>query len=471
MKRILFATLLFGVALMGSAKNPKNITIDQLNVVNQDGRLAISFRALCPKHSITANDKLTLVPVLYNGVESLDLPAIEFAGRRAEIMAFRHGELPPPMSILASRGQAVDYSSAVPYAGWMNGAWLRLDRRLDGCARSAILPAILLAENLKLVADPVVFRPQLAYIVPEAEAVKKRSEQGSAHLSFEVGRSVILPDFGSNTAELAQIAQTIDLVHKDKYAVLRSISLWGTCSPEGSLASNTVLAQDRTTAVKAFIQSRYGFSSSIFFLSSLPEDWPALLQAVQDDEQVPMREGVLSIIRSQAAPDAKDRQLAALGGGVPYRYLLKNLYPSLRRVNYTIAYDVPGFDLAESKEVLQTRPGNLSLNEMYLIAQSYKQGSPNFNDLFMTAAKIFPRDAVANINAATAAIGSGDLALAKSYLARVKVNEIPEYQNTAGVIMTLEGDYATAAALFDAASKNGLRVAADNLAQVAQMNK
>ncbi|MEG1464190.1 MAG: hypothetical protein RSC11_04710 [Mucinivorans sp.] len=471
MKRIIFATLLFGVVSLVSAKNQSQIAIDNLVIDNSSGTLTVSFTTQTDKRVLNGNERLTLVPILYNGAQSMELTPIVISTRRAEIMDFRHRTMLPDSYIKTRTGTVLEYETQVPFQGWMNGASLRLDRAVDGCSRQVQLPSIVLAKNLKLVTEEYRFQPTFAYIVPSVEMVKNRNEKGSAHLVFEVGRSTLLPDFAGNTDELAKIAQTVDLVHKDANVTMRNITLWGTCSPEGSFKSNAILAQDRTNTVRAFIQSRYGYPLSVFVVSSEPEDWQGLVAAVEADVNVPSRQAVLDVLRSDLAPDVKDRQVAALDRGVPYRYMLKNLYPALRRVNYTINYQVKGFDLAQSKEVLLSRPGNLSLNEMYLIARSYEEGSPDFNNIFTTAAKIFPDDPTAIINAATSALQRGETQVAENYLMRIKGSTVPEYLNTAGVIMALSGDYDIAENIFRAAAASGLKAAKANLAHLARRNQ
>ncbi len=55
------------------------------------------------------------------------------------------------------------------------------------------------------------------------------------------------------------------------------------------------------------------------------------------------------------------------------------------------------------------RPNELSLEEFYLLAQSYPAGSKEFDEVFDIAVRMFPNDPVANLNAANAAMASGHL--------------------------------------------------------------
>ncbi|MEG3048340.1 MAG: cell envelope biogenesis protein OmpA, partial [Mucinivorans sp.] len=61
--------------------------------------------------------------------------------------------------------------------------------------------------------------------------------------------------------------------------------------------------------------------------------------------------------------------------------------------------------------------------------------------------------------------------VAENYLMRIKGSTVPEYLNTAGVIMALSGDYDIAENIFRAAAASGLKAAKANLAHLARRNQ
>ena len=67
---------------------------------------------------------------------------------------------------------------------------------------------------------------------------------------------------------------------------------------------------------------------------------------------------------------------------------------------------------------MATRPQDLSLEEFYILAQSYPAGSPEFDEVFDIAVRMFPKDEAANLNAANAAMAAGEFARAEKYLSR-----------------------------------------------------
>ena len=297
-----------------------------------------------------------------------------------------------------------------------------------------------------------------------AETEKHRAEVGTAFLDFQVGKYQILPDFRNNAVELAKINNTIRTVTEDKNVKPTGIVLKGYASPEGSYASNKKLADNRVKALRDYIRQKNDFKADFFTMSSEPEDWVGFKEKVEADPNVPNRSEVLAIIDSSDDPDRKEAKLRALGGGAAFRYVLKDIFPSLRRSEYKIDYTVREFTVDEGREIIKTRPQQLSLGEMFAVANSYEIGSDEYNNVFDIAVRMFPNDPVANLNAANIAMGKGDYASAKNYLA--KAGNAPEAVHAKGVLSMLTGDLAEAESLLKQAQDMGVKAAAINLEEL-----
>ena len=106
--------------------------------------------------------------------------------------------------------------------------------------------------------------------------------------------------------------------------------------------------------------------------------------SIQDKDEI------LRIIDEVANPDARDAHLKRLSRGETYRIMLRDYYPQIRRTEYTVAYEVKAFDVAEAREIIKVNPRLLSLNEMYLVAKSYPADSPEFKQVFDIATRMYP---------------------------------------------------------------------------------
>lgn len=324
-------------------------------------------------------------------------------------------------------------------------------------------PQIIVQEPAK----PVdIYEPkfEVSFITPEVEVVKQRTEAGCAYLDFAVGRSDIMPGFRNNSSELKKIYSLIETVQNDPDATITGITITGYASPEGSYISNLILSEKRALALKNQIRIIFGFPENRFYVSGKGEDW-TMLDTLVTRSDIDEKYTILEIIRGMDDFDRRESRLQALSGGQPYHYIKNNFYPSLRRSDYELQYTVLPFTVEKGKEVFRTNPSNLSLNEMFLVANTYEPGSDTFNEVFETAARIFPQDDVANLNAAASALNRKDILSATNYLGKVS-EQSAAYWNNMGTLSFLQGNYETAASCFRKALQTGCLEASGNLSEL-----
>ena len=314
-----------------------------------------------------------------------------------------------------------------------------------------------------VVAVPVVkerYEPRFSpsFIIPDAEPVKVRYESGSAYLEFPVGNSTIIPTFRNNTAELGRIDETISIVRNDPDATITGLTLVGNASPEGSWASNLSLSQRRAEALKRYLMGFYDLPSGLVATRGAGEDWPTLGRLVEESN-VAGKQALLTIITGTDDYDARDRQMIAANND-GYDAVKRDIYPRLRRTAYKLDFEVAPISVERGKEIMRTRPRNLSLNELFLIAETYQPGTEEFREVNEIAARAFPDSDVANNNAAAAAITRRDLISAVSFLGKVQ-DRGAEWNNNMGVVSYMQGDAAKAAEHFRAAGQTASANAAE----------
>jgi len=148
--------------------------------------------------------------------------------------------------------------------------------------------------------------------------------------------------------------------------------------------------------------------------------------------------------------------------------MLKEIYPGLRKVNCKIDYTVVNFDVEQGRIIIRENPKYLSLNEMYQVANSYPKGSKDFVNVFDIAVRMYPTDAVANLNAGAVALSQKDLDAAVKFMEKADHNTA-EFINNTGVYNFLNGDINRAMAAFEQAAKLGNEAALANLKQLQQI--
>lgn len=256
----------------------------------------------------------------------------------------------------------------------------------------------------------------LAYIVPQAEAEKARTLSGSAFLDFPVNQIDIRPDYRGNSAELAKVDETINVVKNDPNVTITHVDIHGYASPEGSYQNNVRLAKGRAQTFKDYVRSLIALPEQTFSVSSTPEDWDGLVRHLQQpNATLANARQLLAIATSAAAPDDKERRMKT-EHPADWKVLLRDVLPALRHSDYTVSYTIRPFTVDEAKEILKTKPQQLSLGEMFLVAQTYEPGSDEFEEVFLTAVRHYPDDPTANLNAAIVTMQRGDLISAERYL-------------------------------------------------------
>lgn len=452
MKKLYTLLYMVGCTSFLYAQNPEEGTflVKEKNAERVGNDLVITLKADISSLEISRNQSLVCTPLIESGDSIRALDPIIINGKVRHILyerMERTGKKELEIRRYNDTEQQVDYLARTPYADWMEKADVTLVMDDCGCGWKALSQNRdkLFALNF---AEPVVIDPMLVYVKPAPEEVKARHLDGSAYLDFPVNQITINPDYRNNSVELRKIQQTVEAVKNDPYATITSLSIKGYASPEGTYKGNAYLAENRAKALLNYVKDRYDLSGVKLSVDFEPEDWEGLEAAVEKGN-LPDKEELLAIIRADepADWDAREWKLKALNGGTSYKILLRDVYPALRHSDYRVNYNIRNFTVDEAKQIIQSDPSKLSLNEMFLVAETYEAGSEPFNEVFEVAVRMYPNDPVSNLNAAISAINTRQLDKAKRYLA--KANDCPEKQLAEASILMLEGKLTEAKALLE----------------------
>lgn len=467
MKKLYTLIYMLGCTSFLYAQNPEEGTflLKEKNAERVGEDLVITMKADISSMQLSRNQSLVCTPLVESGDSVRALAPIIINGKVRHILyerMERTGKKELEIRRYNDTEQQVDYLARTPYADWMEKADVTFVMDDCGCGWKALSQNRdkLFALNF---AEPVVIDPMLVYVKPAPEEVKARHLDGSAYLDFPVNQITINPDYRNNSAELKKIQQTVEAVKNDPYATITSLSIKGYASPEGTYKGNAYLAENRAKALLNYVKEHYDLSGVELTVDFEPEDWEGLEAAVEKGN-LPDKEELLAIIRADepADWDAREWKLKSLNGGSSYKILLRDVYPALRHSDYRVNYHIRNFSVDEAKQIIQSDPSKLSLNEMFLVAETYETGSEPFNEVFEVAVRMYPDDPVSNLNAAISAINTRQLDKAKRYL--VKANDCPEKQLAEASILMLEGKLDEAEKLLN------LQAADPAIADAAQKN-
>lgn len=448
------------LALQAQSAEPKlagrTVAVENIKVENTNQTMVVDLDLNMDSLKLAADMRLVFTPIITNNTEERRMPQIVVNGRRQHISYQRRGYKDFPADVVVVRRknnteQTLHYSAVLPYEAWMKNANVIVAEDLCGCGNVKDQNTV----ELKRLRTP--FMP---YMRPEAEAQKVRHEEGRAFIDFPVDKITLYPEYRENPRELEKIINTINLVKNDKNTTIKHIEIHGYASPESPYEHNAYLAENRAKTLKDYVCKLVNIDDKIFSVASTPEDWEGLRKYVVES-QLDNKEAILQLIDNTSLDvDAKEWKIKSTYPA-DYSFMLGTWYPALRHSDYVITYSVRPFTVEEAKEVLKTKPQQLSLEEMYMVAQTYEPGSVEFNEVMETAVRMYPNDPTANINAACTRMENGDLQGAKRYLS--KVGDSPQALHAKGVMAMLEGDIAQARELFNRAKAGGAQGVDDNL--------
>ena len=479
---ILLAALWLNVhsSLAQSRSYEGDIKIQPVRLEQKGDILYVEMDVVLDQIKVKSASGMDLIPQLVSPSRTLNLPKISIKGkneylaheRKVSLMTKKEeANYEKPYIIEKEnkkKSNVIQYRYMLPYEAWMADARLDVQRDECGCGLVALMDVEPVMDKVTLETPlvPYVVTPHMAYVQPKAEEVKHREIQAEAFLDFVVNKTEIRPDYMNNPRELGKIHAMIDDLKSDPGIKVNRLDIIGYASPEGSLANNKRLSEGRAMALRDYLSSHYEFPRNQYHIVFGGENWDGLVKALADIN-MESKEEVLAIIQHNSIENGRESKLMRFEGGRPYKYMLANIFPSLRVAICKVSYNVKNFNVDEAKEVIKRRPQNLSLNEMFLVANTYPQGSQEFIDVFETAVRMYPEDEIANLNAAASALSRNDIASAERYLSRITtISHSPEYNNTAGMLALMKGDYEEAERLLKLAADNGLDVAKQNLEEL-----
>lgn len=185
----------------------------------------------------------------------------------------------------------------------------------------------------------------------------------SYEIAFKVGKSHLDPALGSNGSQIMEIKANLEALLQNKTFALDSISIAASASPEGSQKANNILSGRRSDEICAYfnrftaakadsLRRDAGVQFDIaaegagararwkkdtpgikFKSRHLGENWAALDALVEADGT--LEESDKHEYRSLKVISDVDAREAAMKRKKWYGYMLENLYPHLRNVNFS----------------------------------------------------------------------------------------------------------------------------------------
>ena len=477
MKLLIIATALLAMTTNASAQKsvPKTVRladagsdnvvrVNNMQVTYSADRTVLTLDMVLDSLHVRSNRYQAYTPILRSadGKQQQRMKSLLVSGRKQDIVFERDGIDPlyadncENIRRLKDEPQSYAYTDAVPTQPWHKSAEVLMESDLCGCGDTLRSQQALLGTLAK--PDPY----GLIALVNQEPAPDKRSQElhGTAYITFVVDRWEMKPDYMNNRSELRKITDTLDIMVADKNITVEQIKIHGWASPESPYEHNRMLATNRAQSLTDWVRKKYNLPANVFARAeATPENWIGLREAVTQmtTDVLPHRDEILSIIDDESLePDPKEWRIK-LRYPDDYRYLLKNVYPGLRRSDYEITFRVRTFNTTdECLAIYRTKPYQLSLYEFWRVANTFEPFCDDYNRAMQMGVNYYPEDETANMNLAVVAIQQRDLLKAETLLQNSGNGPVAE--NSRAVLCILRGQFDEAARHLDNAERQGLDV-------------
>lgn len=190
--------------------------------------------------------------------------------------------------------------------------------------------------------------PLIAIVLFAPLASAQEELRYSVGVNFHVNKSNLDLDYLNNKANLDALIKGMDKIKGDTAVKLGSILVVGGASPEGFIAINKRLSEQRAETLFRYLATRINLPDSLRKSTFLGRDWPGLIRLVEADTVMPDREETLKMLReiyyaSLNDPRTENKSLLSLRsfkGGRPFNYMMDNMFPTLRASKVQLWYTV-----------------------------------------------------------------------------------------------------------------------------------
>lgn len=426
---------------------------------------------------VKSSKNIVITPFLVGDCKTLELPQLSVNGKD-NYRKYKRSLALNDKKMIASidnayqifnledaKKESITYNYAVAYEDWFDNAKLKI--KVDDCGCGKIKDTEIIPFNNSDVRNSKL---HYKFVEPDVEYVKSRVETEKAHLIFNLNECRIIESISNNKSELDRIGGMIAKVKGIEGVSIKNILINGFSSPEGLYDVNMRLSVKRSGSLRNYLINKYNIADSVFTVNYGGENWEGLRKII-DSSSLEHKNKIIDIIDNVSIFKGRELKLMNLDRGDSYRYMLKNIFPKLRVVEVKVMYDVDNYDSRQADGFINSCPKNLSLREIYDVANMYPEGSDKFKYCMLIGAKYFPANSVANINAAQAQLINGDIDKAYSYLSKIDKEKYKDYYlNIYGMILLRSGDWSTAKKIFEAGNSKSLSQIKENLELLNSLN-
>lgn len=300
-------------------------------LVQTNGKVNFNYTISLPAGSVGRTQTLKINPVIKFGNQSLQLPASYVQGQGVKTTGFpvvKHRE-----------AFEIAESYEFPWQAGMEKAKIYLETEVSRCGKlRSIGETMLYSNGIQLPAEKMA-----------------KTEETPTHPNIMTGeiRGIIMFPMAGDRIIAGQdymkyLRTNLDAVMAYPGAVLTSVMILVSCSPDGNAVFNTNLGAERYRVAHNFFEQELGLSryvgntgKDIYSHHVITQNWKDLYYMLEDSEIT----GRSEIIRSMAGAGLPQRERLLVEYMNRYPIIKEQYLPSLRNAQLVIKYEMPWHEI------------------------------------------------------------------------------------------------------------------------------
>ena len=467
MKKGLFFSLIAAVVVLASCnktlQNPDQIQVNPNPLVLKGGKVQATITGTFPEKKFAKKGVLTVTPVLkYEGQEAVS-KSVTYVGEKAK----ENGT-----TVNYREGGRYSQTCSFDYVPEMAKSELYLRFKATVGKKEIEIPDLKIADGVVTTAALAKASDNRTATTPD-RFQRVIQELTEADIKFLI-QSANLRSSETKSAEMKALEDAIKDADQADRKEIASLEVAGYASPDGGVALNEKLAQNRQKVAQDFLKKGLKKNKVNAAIESniTAEDWEGFQKAMENSNMQD-KDLVLRVLAMYSDPEEREAQIKNLSS--VYGTIKDEILPALRRSRLILTTNLIGKTDDEIRELAKNDPAQLSVEELLYAATLtedkaekmaiYQKAADLYNDYrawnamgqlyfesgnyaearrcYAKALDIQPNDPDVNYNAGLAAMADGDLAKAEEHFGKAAGTKA-NLSAAMGTLYTQKGDYAAA---------------------------
>ena len=265
-----------------------------------------------------------------------------------------------------------------------------------------------------------------------------RQARQSANIKFLINQAQLRKNELKNNSVQAFVEMLRTINNEKEAYILSNIEVKAYASPDGGEKFNDKLASKRQDVTEKYVKDQLKKIKAEATIAGqyTAQDWEGFQQLVAASN-IQDKEVILRVLSMYQDPEEREQQIKNMSAG--FRELAETILPELRRSRLIINYETVGRSDEQIQDQYKADAKQLSIDEI-LYAATLK--GANAEEIYKTAATVYPNDYRGYNNVAVQALKKGDVKTATEYLEKaLKVNaNAPEVKANLALIALKSGN-------------------------------